>query len=545
MIKPRTTRLVAIRKKWNRERAKKYLAHSLISPKVVRGFLDAPRESHVWMKKLPRSTIKNLVTDEWKDFHTEPYLHQWVCMALGISYPQFLFLLDMGLGKTFVILNLLRYHKARTGLKQTLVLAPSAVNLDTWVKQITKHAPQLTYQLLVGSATEREALVETSADLCLMNYAGLSVYMTKFAKKTKGKGEHRVFVQSKVNKFASRFNGLVLDESHKLGAQDALVSRLVGRVAENCHVRYGATGTPFGRNPLRLWSQFKLIDDGETLGETMPMFRQAFYTGKVNYFGGTEWTFDERLEPRLHQIIQHRSIRYEDEECNDLPKMVEETISVPLSAEQKVYYNRALAKLKETRGDYRSLQNPFMRLRQITAGFLGLKTEDDERTEEIFTENAKLAALLDLLESVPVGSKVVVFHEFHPSGELIEEVFKLLGVQYAAMRGGKKNVVEYNRFLKDPACTALVANSVSGGTGVDELQYVSRFVVFYELPVNPADYWQAVKRVYRTGQSNRVYKYILEAKGTVDEKVYGFIKEGRNLFEAVCNGKAKETLREV
>lgn len=532
-----------------RQRAAKFLAHSLISPKVVREFVARPRDDHRWMKTLDRAQLERIVYDVWPHFHTKPYLHQLVCIALGIIYPEFLFLLDMGLGKTAIILNLLRYYKASSGLQQTLVLVPSAVNAESWVKQIAKHAPQLTYQKLLGNAEEREALIETDADLCLMNYAGLMVYMTKFERDTRkrAKGKmRRVPIAARVRGFTQRFNGLVLDESHKLGDEDSLVSRLVAKVRKQCFLCYAGTGTLFGRNPLRAWSQFKLVDNGVTLGDTLPLFRQAFCHGSVNHFGGVEWKFDNSKEQLLHTLLQHRSIRYEDAECQDLPKLVEETVQVELSEEQKIYYNRALAKLKEARGDFRSLNNPFMRLRQVTAGFLGMRNEEDERLEVVFTENAKLEALQALMENVPLGSKAVIFHEFKMSGRLIEEVMKGLGVKYALLSGNVKNpIAEYNRFLQDTQCQALIANSASGGTGIDELQYVSRFVVFYELPVDPSTFRQALKRVYRTGQVNRVYRYILEASGTVDERVWGFIQQGRNLFQAICNGERDSQLKEV
>ena len=96
-----------------REKAQRIFQHCLISPKVVQGFIDQPRDSHVWMKRLKRKELEDLVYPDWDQFEMEPFLHQLVSIALGIAYPQFLYLLDMGLGKSAVWLALLRYFRAK------------------------------------------------------------------------------------------------------------------------------------------------------------------------------------------------------------------------------------------------------------------------------------------------------------------------------------------------------------------------------------------------------------------------------------------------
>jgi len=532
-----------------RKKAEAIFAHCLISPKVVQEFIDRPRESHTWMKGLKRKELEDLVYPDWDQFEKEPFQHQLVSIALGIAYPQFLHLLDMGLGKSAIWLALLRYYKAERGLGRSLILVPRAVNVESWTKQIKIHAPNLTYAKLLGSAEDREQLIETDADLLIMNYAGLMVYMTEFGTGKKNK-QKRFPVQSKVNKFVKRFanGGLILDESHKmLGSQDSLVHRLTSRVAKQCMVRFGGTGTLFGRDPLKAWSQFKVVDDGETLGPTMSLFRQAFYKGGVNHFGGIDWRFDSSMEKDVHRIIQHRSIRYEDAEVQDLPDVVSNVIPIELTAEQKLYYNKAVEALTQSRGDFRLTDSFFHRTRQITAGFMGLKSDEGEKAEYVFEDNPKLEALLSLLESVPIDTKVVIFHYYRFTGQLIELALAELGVKnYAVLRGGVKRPIDhYNRFLNDPGCSVLVANTESGGTGIDELQNVSRFVIFYELPPSTSEFWQAWKRVYRTGQKRRVYRYLLEAVGTVDEKVWGFIEEGRDLFKAICEGRRDAQLRKI
>lgn len=524
------------------QRTNRYLTN-LMDPKVVREFLERPRDDWTHLKALSRGKIEAVVLPTFDDFHTEPWTHQLVSMALGMANPQFEFLLDMGLGKTAVVLNLIRYHMQNSELHSTLVLVPSAVNVETWVKQIHKHRPDLRYIKLLGSQEERFRLLEEPADVYLMNYAGLMVYMAELEERKKG-GNKMTPNKKLVQNFLHRFNGVVFDESHFLGNHDALVYRLCRRLSHHCFLRYGMTGTPFGRDPTRLWSQFYLVDHGETLGDTLALFRQAFFTAKANFWGGAEWTLNPAKEGALRQAMQHRSIRYEDTECQDLPLMMPpERLTITMPEEQKLYYSRAVQKMKESRGDFRSLDSVFTRMRQITAGFVGFKNEADERLEVLFKQNPKIDALREVLECVPVGSKVVIYHEFLWSGRMICKALEELGVKYARIsglvKGAKAKIENYHQFLEDPTVTVLVANTLSGGTGVDELQMVSRFVLFYELPTDPKTYRQAVKRVHRPGQQNRVYIYILEMERSVDAKVWGFMEEGMDLFAAICGGQQR------
>src|SRR3990167_8590838 len=80
------------------QRAKQYLGN-LLDPKVVAAFLTRPRDNWTYLKKLSRKEIEAVVLPEFDGFHTEPWTHQLVCMALGVAHPQFEFTLDMGTGK--------------------------------------------------------------------------------------------------------------------------------------------------------------------------------------------------------------------------------------------------------------------------------------------------------------------------------------------------------------------------------------------------------------------------------------------------------------
>ena len=77
------------------------------------------------------------------------YTHQLACLLLGLKYPQYLFLLDMGLGKSKLSLDIIRNRRRAKQVKRTLVLVPYSSNVDSWLEQCETHSPELKAEGLV------------------------------------------------------------------------------------------------------------------------------------------------------------------------------------------------------------------------------------------------------------------------------------------------------------------------------------------------------------------------------------------------------------
>jgi len=142
------------------------------------------------------------------------------------------------------------------------------------------------------------------------------------------------------------------------------------------------------------------------------------------------------------------------------------------------------------------------------------------------------------MREMPDGAKVVVFHEFIHSGDLMAARLGLEGYRYARMYSGtrdKKKVL--HQFQDDPECQVFLVNSQSGALALN-LQ-VARYVIFYECPVSPIVRAQAEKRCHRAGQEETVFYVDLFMRGSIEERILGFIKEGKDLFELLLAGKFK------
>lgn len=504
-------------------------------PRAVRAYLEREVDDWRWIKSVPREALLEQVPKGFK-FYTDPRTHQLACFLVGLDQPRFLFLLGMGGGKTKLILDLIRYRKHRKQLGRALVLYPNVINLETWLAQVAAHAPDLSVTPLVGSAQKRWELLEsTDTDLCVMNFAGLGVF---------GAGQNRrgkaVVDPEAMDRLMSHFNFFAVDETHLgLSSHQSLFYDLCRYASEQVEFAYGCTGTVMDSDPTKIYSQFAAIDLGETFGPNFPLYRSAFFNAvKVRWGSGTDWRFDGARRGDLSRMMQHRSLRYEDAEVNDLPDMMPVTqIIVPMSKDQRDFDT---AMREEQRAKREAGESPqlWIRQRQTVAGFRVIKL-DSEKHFVPFAKNPKGEALAQWVQELPEDEKFVISHEFIPSGVLITQELKKLGVTFAGVGNGFKTPgLELRRFLTDHRCRAFVMNSAAGGTGVDGLQRVARYGFLYETPSSPSRRRQVLKRLHRDGQQRRVYWYETVARGIdIDSRLLKSIEQGQDLFASIVDRK--------
>lgn len=520
----------------------------LISRRALNEYLDRELQTFTWMKQLRREELlEELSRFKVRPiFKTRPWLHQLVCFYIGMCEPRFLFLLDMGLGKSKILADLITQTQREGELKRALILVPNVVNMASWQDDLCVHSDLEPWLCNVTNIQEKwERLVDPTGDVTVIDYQGLQWALCDKVlapqKKKKGKPKyHLVPNPKKLRQVQCLYNFVGIDESHKLKNSDNLWSSLVGQLSVSAERVYATTGTVFGRNPEEMWSQFKLVDLGETFGDNLALFHEAFFTASMDHFKGTVWTFNERRLGEVTRMMQHKSIRYDEKEVPevDLPARVSVVRKMEMASEQREHFLLALQNLLNAQGmgDPVALEAPWLRMRQIASGYLCWNDEHGPHTVH-FPENPKLLMLEALLSEMG-SEKVVVCYDYTETGAMIVKRLQELKVGCAWLYGGTKDKVGVrDRFMHDPACRVLVMNSEAGGTGNNGLQQACRFMVFYESPTSPITRKQTEKRIHRPGQKERVFIYDLVMRRSGDQTILDNIAEGRDLFEALVNGK--------
>lgn len=129
-------------------------------------------------------------------------------------------------------------------------------------------------------------------------------------------------------------------------------------------------------------------------------------------------------------------------------------------------------------------------------------------------KNAKAALLKDLLTDIlqEPSHKVIVWGQFRPEMDIIEDVLKESGWGYVRVDGrnsgsSKKHEQHFN---STPECRVYLGQVA---TGVAITLNSAQYTVYFSLPWNYEHYAQSIDRNHRVGQANNVTVYRLLAPG--------------------------------
>lgn len=528
-------------------------AMGLISAAAVQAFLNRSLDNHDWIKRQQAASINDAIAGmsplpNWG--RTQPWLHQKALFLLMQYQQRFMIYTDLGGGKTLTVLHCLRYRKQCGEKPRAIIFAPYVVSTETWVEQVALHAPGLECVALTGTIKQNKAKLAGSGDLFVICYqsavAMCSVRIPSQRVILNGEESirkaHWKLDNDLIDNLFAGVDMIVCDEIHRVKTVQSLTYALCKKLSKKCHWAFGLTGTPFGNDLLDLWPQFYVIDSGETLGKALGVYRSAFFNTKATRWG-VKYPFKKRMMPQLHAMVKHRSLRYKIEDLHDMPQRKYNRVVINAPNEAKGYIAASLQQIKDAsrakgkgQAHYELINSNYMRLRQLSSGFLTLRGADDERVQLQFKDNPKLDAFAELAEGMPSDAKMVVFHHFRFSNGLLSRKLTDMKIGHARIWGGQsKPIVELQRFATDPNCRVLVINSRSGSSSLN-LQHAN-YVVFFEQPDSPIDRQQAERRVWRPGQLKRVFYYDLIVDGTVDQRLHLANKSGQNLLRMLLDGK--------
>ena len=144
--------------------------------------------------------------------------------------------------------------------------------------------------------------------------------------------------------------------------------------------------------------------------------------------------------------------------------------------------------------------------------------------------------LRELLETITVENKVVVWANFRPNYPQLRALCDELGVGYAELTGDTKDrQAEIERFKIDPKCRVFLSNPQAGGTGVDGLQHAASYCIYYDRSHNLAHYLQSRDRIHRGGSEvhSKITEIHLLAASTIDQDILDALERKENFAEDV------------
>lgn len=448
--------------------------------------------------------------------------HQREAYERAKEVDEFGLFFEMGAGKTATAINILRAkYEAEGGLQRTLILCPPIV-MENWKREFALHSKisQQKIVLLRGSGAKRLETLEEQA----WTEDGIAVPKI-FVANFESLYMERLFL--KIASWRPRF--LVVDESHKCKDYKSKRTKLTIQLADNADFRLILSGTPILNSPLDLFSQFRILDQGDTFGKNFFVFRNTYFYDKNAYMPRDRHFPKYEIKPKaleeLNERIKPRSMRVTKAECLDLPPLIRKTVYVEMSKEQKRMYEEmrkdfitfirgqaAVATLAITKA---------LRLQQIVSGFVSCEgTQGSERTVETIKENPRAEALKELLTEITTHSKVIVWAVFKENYAVVQKVCKEASLDLVEVHGdipASRKQENVDRFNSDPNCRVLLGHPGSGGIGINLTS--ASYSIFYSRNFSLEQDLQAEARNYRGGSEvhEKITRIDLVTPGTIDE----------------------------
>ena len=406
---------------------------------------------------------------------------------------------DMGLGKTIQTIALIEHLLTTCSQPKPALIVVTTSLLGNWKAEFSRFAPHRNVVTLHG--TRRDSLRDSvlPGDVILTTYATLARDLAYHLRQ--------------------EYSIAVIDEASLIRNPDTDHSKAVARL--NAENRIALTGTPIENSARDLWSIFRFIQPG---------------------WMGTRKQFEDKYELplkapetslRASQLLRLKTSpfvlrRTKQEVAPELPSKIHIDEFCELSKEQLATYRElqkeGQRKIDEIRDSGQTAAarmqtlTTLLRLRQACCD-LALFDSEKLKALPIPRRSAKLERLLEIVEqSIPAGSKLLVFSQFQKQLVEIETQLTASGIPSVRLDGGTRDrQALVDRFQSDDGPPVFLISLKAGGYGLNLT--AADVVVHFDPWWNPAAEAQATDRAHRIGQTKPVTVIRLLTRNTVEEKV--------------------------
>merc|ERR1712228_254123 len=143
--------------------------------------------------------------------------------------------------------------------------------------------------------------------------------------------------------------------------------------------------------------------------------------------------------------------------------------------------------------------------------------------------DSKLKRLMSELKRIRENNrneKSLIFTSFSKSLDWICSELKQNGFEYRTLTGSmtmNKRKKQLDEFANNPSVDVFVLTVKTGSNGITLTS--ANHVFMMEPTLNPALYRQAINRVYRLGQTKKVFVHSLIMKGSIEERLWNINKD--------------------
>ena len=470
-------------------------------------------------------------------FKKKPYAHQLTALEKSWNRDNFAYFMEMGTGKTKVLIDNLSMLYDKGKVDGALVIAPKGV-IGTWYNQeLPNHLPDhienvtVLWQATINKKQQSklDRLFETGQDLhiLIMNVEAFST----------DKG--RIFAA----KFLRSHKSLIaIDESTTIKNPKAKRTKNILSLSGLAKYKRIMTGSPVTKNPLDLYSQCEFLDPRLLDFASYYSFRNRYAEMKTMHVSGRSIQVVSKFRhlDELADTLKPFSYRVLKQDCLDLPDKVYIKRNISLSKEQREVYDQmkkeAVAVMNGKQVNSVTVLSQLMRLHQITCGHF---TANDGTTQEI--KNNRIQELLDVLEEIE-GKAIIWAHYQHDIKNIKKHLEKEYGpgsvVDYYGLTPQDQRQKNIKKFQANNGVRFLIGTPATGGYGITLTE--ANTVIYYSNGYDLEKRLQSEDRAHRIGQKKTVTYVDLMADDTVDAKIVKALRKKINIASEVMGEELRD-----
>lgn len=322
---------------------------------------------------------------------------------------------------------------------------------------------------------------------------------------------------------------LMLDESSLVQNDGAKRSKFVLKLNPESVVLL--SGTPTAGKYEKLWSQVRLLG--------WEITKAAFWSSYVE----TKWIEEgcfkrevvvgyKHVEHLKKKLAEHGAVFMKTEEVIDLPEQIEQQIKVKPTKEYRYFMKNSyllldtvnLVQFKDDSDYYGHDDTPRVEL-------IG----DNSLTKTLYARQLcgqyhkeKLEGFRDLVQSTE--DRLIVFYNFNEELNRMKRILTNLNRPVSVLNGSEKDLTAYEQYPDSVTLIQYQAGAMGGN-----FQKANK-IIYFTLPLGKGscDLWeQSKKRIHRIGQEKSCFYYYLLVKGSIEEKNFTALKEGKELTDAL------------
>lgn len=477
-------------------------------------------------------------------FRLNPFAHQLEAVEAAGDRQGFAYLLEMGCGKSAILLAEIAKLFADGQINAAVIVAPKSLCL-TWLRdQIPTHLPPSISKVLavVFESSPNKAKQEEYKQLFTEDPLCLKILIVNVEAISLTKGFE--FTQA----FLRAHHALMgIDESTRIKSPTAKRTKNAIKLGKLARFRRIMSGMPITQSPLDVYCQYEFLGPDLLDSTNYFSFKHRYAVIRRMVINGRSFdqvTGYQRLD-ELQRFVGAHAYRKLKAECLDLPAKIYKKLFVGMTGEQaRIYENLRLRALSELQAGT-PVTAPLMitrilRLRQVLANAL----VNDDGVEIDLGVTPRLEALMDLVEDIP--GKVIIWSSFiKPIHDITRSLNDRFGKGAAAAFFGDVSSKERQEIVENFQDAAhplrfFVGQVHTGGLGITLTQATT--VIYHDHDWSLEARAQSEDRAHRIGQDRHVIYHDLIVQGSVDEMILGALMSKKGLADQVTGDALKQLL---